>query len=99
MSNFTSDPMPARHVFKFAVSGIELNADQQRHVAEHVARAGAQALATLDLAPHDELMINLPEWLGKWLLLMEEGALEREQMRLNPEVIGAQRKSLARLGQ
>ena len=98
MSFVQSDPMPARHVFKFAVSGIDLTVEQQQHVSERVARAGVEALASLRLGPVDQVLFDLPEWLGLWLMMIERGRTDEVGLGISGDEIAVQRERLAGLG-
>jgi hypothetical protein len=95
MASVDSDPMPARHVFKFAVSGIDLSEKQQQHVAQQVALAGVAALASFEFRNHDQVLFDLPEWLGLWLHLMDQRLVDQEGVQLPGNVIAAQRRSLS----
>lgn len=92
MASVGSDPMPARHVFKFAVSGIELSKKHQQVVADRVAEAGIEALASLNLGSHDQLQTDIREWLGRWLHMLDVERVAQEGVQIGPEVIAGIRE-------
>ena len=65
--------------FRFVVSGIQLSKAQQQRMADAIARAGAEALADLDLPQPVSAVHFIPrEWLGRYLRLLRETGLERQ---------------------
>jgi hypothetical protein len=67
-----SDPMPARHVFKFVVSGTEFSEEQQQAIQARVAQAGIEAIADLDVKPRDTFVLRDLEWLGIWIHMIQK---------------------------
>jgi hypothetical protein len=73
-----------RNEFRFVVAGIELPKDHREQLANAVAEAGMQALASLDLGGDRAVAHFMPrEWLGRYLQVLQEDLTRELEQKLD----------------
>lgn len=85
----------SRSEFRFVIDGLELTEEQRDHIARAIQEAGARAASGIVKGPTLALDVGrfkeLPEWIGRILLVQERAVEVAEGLHNmpNPPLLGA----------